>query len=212
MEERRKKRTFDLRVGVGVPARADAGARAIEVHNWEGLTLVFAGGRDFRDLDAHRDEPGGFLGVERAAGRVGGDEGVATEVELVQFAVVEEADDAHPGSRDVVGILRRERDGGVQGDLGVGLLGAVGVGGDPPEGDGPVGDGVLGEEVVGAGEVGHVVVEDDHDGFDFLPVDFLRAVGDVGAPEGGIVVFGMLAEVIDAGSDVGVKGGGVVAE
>ena len=51
------------------------------------------------------------------------------------------------------------------------------------------------------GEFFQVVAEDDHDGFELLPVDALRAVVVEGPPEGG---FGVLAQVVDFGAGVGV--------
>ena len=51
-------------------------------------------------------------------------------------------------------------------------------------------------------EGGNVDVEHAHDGFDFLPVNFLCAVWEEGAPKGSIFVLHVLPQVIDLRADI----------
>ena len=205
-----QQRTFDFRVGIGIPTRSNARTGAFEMDDWHRLSLVFARRGDLGDLNPHCDKPRCFLGVQGPSRSVRRNERIGAEVELVEFAIVEEADDTHPCPRDVVRVLCFERDGRVHGDIH--LFRAIAMGVRAIEGNCPVWDGVFGEKIVSAGKVRHVVMEYDHDGFEFLPVDFLGAVGYVRAPEGGVVVFRVLSQVVDAGADVRVQWGGVVAE
>ena len=155
------------------------------MHHRQRLSLVFARRRDLRDLDPHRDEPGGFFRVQRGPGRVRGHERMWAEIEIVEFGVIQEADHAHPGPGDVVRILRFQGDARIQGDSH--RARDIAVRRRAPEWLCPVRDGVFAEQIMGACETRHIVVQHDHDSFDFLPVDFLAAVREEGAPEGGVV-------------------------
>ena len=89
---------------ISVPAEPRARTSALEVDDWESLAVVGTGRFDFCDSDPHCDRAGCFFGVERAEGV----SDVGAEVEVVEFAVVEETHQTHPGPCYVVGVLRFE--------------------------------------------------------------------------------------------------------
>lgn len=174
----------DLTVRVGIPSHGGAPARALEVHDGHVAIAVFwVGILDRRHVQLESKETESFTRGQGFAvlGRLGW---IGFEVEGVEVVVVQEADDAHPGSSHAVRVKCVEIRTKTGPDLAGHPTGDVAVGGDAGE------DPVPGFVPAGLADVGwarraapetirvQVVVEpyDDHDGLDLFPVDTSGAV------------------------------------